>query len=189
MLKWGVRRSTWWGQSRGRSCCATGRGRHRRTRSRTATTGTTARCTAWMRNPHSSKYFLSVGDWTARLWTAEDAQLRTPMFTTYYHKAYLTNGTWHPARPGVFLTTRMDGVMDVWDLLYRQTAPVLSVHISDFAINTLQCTHEGRHVAVGGVDGNTVLLELSSGLSQIQHEEKNTIEAMFSRESSRDRAL
>eukprot|EP01061_Rhynchopus_euleeides_P034263 TRINITY_DN58007_c0_g1_i1.p1 TRINITY_DN58007_c0_g1~~TRINITY_DN58007_c0_g1_i1.p1 ORF type:complete len:602 (+),score=224.63 TRINITY_DN58007_c0_g1_i1:268-2073(+) len=142
-----------------------------------------------MRNPHCSKYFMSVGDWTVRMWTAEDAQLKSPMFTSYYHKAYLTNGTWHPARPGVFLTTRMDGAMDVWDLLYRQTAPVLTVQISEFSLNTLACTQEGRHVAVGGVDGNTVLLELSQGLSQIQYDEKNTVETMFSRESSRDRAL
>ena len=142
-----------------------------------------------MRNPHCSKYFMSVGDWTVRLWTAEDALLKTPMFTTYYHKAYLTNGTWHPARAGVIITTRMDGVMDVWDLLYRQTSPVLSVQLSEFSLNTLQCTAEGRHVAVGGVDGNTVLLELSGGLSQAQYDEKNIIESMFSRESSRDRAL
>eukprot|EP01059_Diplonema_ambulator_P005216 TRINITY_DN14973_c0_g1_i1.p1 TRINITY_DN14973_c0_g1~~TRINITY_DN14973_c0_g1_i1.p1 ORF type:complete len:629 (+),score=144.11 TRINITY_DN14973_c0_g1_i1:70-1887(+) len=142
-----------------------------------------------MRNPHCSKYFMSVGDWTVKLWTAEDALLRTPMFTTYYHKAYLTNGSWHPARPGVFMTTRMDGVLDVWDLLYRQTAPVLSVQLSEYSLNTLQSTTEGKHVAVGGVDGNTVLLELSQGLSQLQYDEKNTIEAMFSRESSRDRAL
>eukprot|EP01063_Lacrimia_lanifica_P003970 TRINITY_DN12215_c0_g1_i1.p1 TRINITY_DN12215_c0_g1~~TRINITY_DN12215_c0_g1_i1.p1 ORF type:complete len:611 (+),score=271.88 TRINITY_DN12215_c0_g1_i1:137-1969(+) len=144
---------------------------------------------AVQRNPHCSKGFMSVGDWTVRIWTAEDAQLKTPMFTTYYHKAYLTNGTWHPVRPGVFLTTRMDGVLDVWDLLYRQTAPVLSVQISEFSLNTLQCTAEGRHVAVGGVDGNTVLLELSQGIHTIQYDEKNTIEQMFVREASRDRAL
>lgn len=142
-----------------------------------------------MRNPHCSKYFMTVGDWTTRLWVAEDAQLRTPMFQTYYHKAYLTGGTWHPARPGVFLTTRMDGVLNVWDLLYRQSAPVLSVQVSDFSLNTVQTTNEGKHVAVGGVDGSTVLLELSQGLSQPQHEERQTIENMFLRESSRDRSL
>eukprot|EP01065_Artemidia_motanka_P036281 TRINITY_DN44191_c0_g1_i1.p1 TRINITY_DN44191_c0_g1~~TRINITY_DN44191_c0_g1_i1.p1 ORF type:complete len:608 (+),score=247.86 TRINITY_DN44191_c0_g1_i1:91-1914(+) len=142
-----------------------------------------------MRNPHCSKFFLTVGDWTARMWVAEDAQLKTPMFQTYYHKAYLTGGTWHLARPGVFLTTRMDGVMNVWDLMYRQSAPVLSVQVSDFSLNTVQCTNEGKHVAVGGVDGNTVLLELSQGLWHLQHEEKAVIEAMFMRESSRDRSL
>eukprot|EP01062_Namystynia_karyoxenos_P058322 TRINITY_DN49888_c0_g1_i1.p1 TRINITY_DN49888_c0_g1~~TRINITY_DN49888_c0_g1_i1.p1 ORF type:complete len:608 (+),score=245.84 TRINITY_DN49888_c0_g1_i1:159-1982(+) len=142
-----------------------------------------------MRNPGCSKVFLTVGDWTTRLWQAEDAQLRTPLFQTFYHKAYLTGGIWHPVRTGVFLTSRMDGVMNVWDLLYRQSAPVLSVQVSDFSLNTLQCTNEGRHVAVGGVDGNTVLLELSQGLCQLQNEEKQIIEAIFQRESGRDRAL
>eukprot|EP00756_Hemistasia_phaeocysticola_P066382 Hpha_TRINITY_DN9199_c0_g1::TRINITY_DN9199_c0_g1_i1::g.94445::m.94445/K11143/DNAI2; dynein intermediate chain 2, axonemal len=145
-----------------------------------------------MRNPFATKTFMTVGDWTARMWVAEDAQLKTPMFQTYYHKAYLTGGTWHSARAGVFITTRMDGVMNVWDLMYRHSAPVLSVQVSDFSLNTVQCTSEGKHVAVGGVDGNTVLLELSQGLYQSQGqggEEKTIIDSMFTRESGRDRSL
>lgn len=145
-----------------------------------------------MRNPASVKTFMTVGDWTCRMWVAEDAQLRSPMFQTYYHKAYLTGGTWHLTRPGVFMTTRMDGVMNVWDLLFCQSAPVLTVQVSDFSLNTVQCTSEGKHVAVGGVDGNTVLLELSQGLYTPQGPagyEKAAIDEMFQRESSRDRSL
>ena len=37
--------------------------------------------------------------------------------------------------------------------------------------------------------GSTVLLELSQGLCHAQHDEKNIIENMFLRESSRDRSL
>jgi dynein intermediate chain 2, axonemal len=39
------------------------------------------------RHPFAAKYFLSVGDWTARIW-AEDA--KQPLITTRYHSTYLT---------------------------------------------------------------------------------------------------
>ena len=86
-----------------------------------------------MRNTFFAKFFLTVGDWTARVWCDE---IKTPMFMTFYHKAYLTSGSWHPVRPGVFLTTRMDGRLDVWDLMYKQTAAVLSVQVSNYALHT-----------------------------------------------------
>jgi dynein intermediate chain 2 len=111
------------------------------------------------RNPFHPKYFLTVGDWTARLW-CEDIKGGC-MYSTYYHKAHLTHGCWHPQRAGVFFTTRMDGYMDVWDLMTRQSTPVLSVQVSDFALHTIKPTPEGHHVAVGGVDGTTTLLEVS----------------------------
>lgn len=63
------------------------------------------------RNPSNSKCFLTVGDWTARIWMED---LKTPIMTTKYHSSYLTAGCWSPTRPGVFFVTRMDGVVDIW---------------------------------------------------------------------------
>jgi len=56
------------------------------------------------RNPTNTKYFMTVGDWTARIWTED---LKTPIMTTKYHSAYLTSGCWSPTRAGVFFVTRM----------------------------------------------------------------------------------
>ena len=42
-------------------------------------------------SPFSSKYFLSIGDWTARVWT-DDIAVKTPILTTKYHPTYLTGG-------------------------------------------------------------------------------------------------
>lgn len=39
------------------------------------------------RHPFAAKYFLSVGDWTARIW-AEDS--KQPLITSRYHNTYLT---------------------------------------------------------------------------------------------------
>jgi hypothetical protein len=76
---------------------------------------------AW---PHSfSKFFMTVGDWTARIWS-EDG--KAPIMTTKYCKSYLTGGCWSPTRAGVFFTTRMDGVVDIWDYYHRQNAVAYS---------------------------------------------------------------
>lgn len=139
------------------------------------------------RNPMFSKYFLSIGDWTARLWF-EDFKF-TPMFSTFYHKAYLTSGAWHSVRPGVFFTTRMDGYLDIWDLMLRQTTPSLSFKVSDYALHTVKPAHEGKTVATGGIDGNVTLIELSPSLTTLAPDEKNTIGTLFENESTRDKNL
>ncbi|KAH9579002.1 WD40 repeat [Trypanosoma melophagium] len=139
------------------------------------------------RNPFFSKYFLSVGDWTARMWF-EDFKF-TPLFSTFYHKSYLSSGSWHPTRPGVFFTTRMDGYLDFWDLMLRQSTPALSVQVSDYALHTAKPTVEGRHVAAGGIDGNVTLLELSPSLYTLMSDEKNVIGQLLENESIRDKNL
>lgn len=139
------------------------------------------------RNPAHNKYFLSIGDWTARLWAEE---IRGPaLFTTFYHRSHLTSGCWHPHRCGVFFTTRMDGVVDVWDLTYRQSSAVLSLQVSDYALHTIRPTQEGHYVAVGGVDGSTSLLELSQSLYTPQPNEKQMIGRLFENEAQRDKNL
>ena len=68
------------------------------------------------RNPSHPKFFLSVGDWTAKIWADELSQ---PIMQTRYHQAYLTDGYWSPTRAGLFFLTRVDGFLDVWDFYYR----------------------------------------------------------------------
>jgi hypothetical protein len=51
------------------------------------------------RNPFFPKYFLSVGDWTWRVWNED---LRSPLLVSPYAPSYLSSGTWSPSRPGEF---------------------------------------------------------------------------------------
>ena len=60
--------------------------------------------------------------------------------------ARLTGGAWNPARMSVFHTTRVDGVLEVfekylcpvdsfglvqvWDFLYKQSGPIVPVKVS-----------------------------------------------------------
>lgn len=47
--------------------------------------------------------------------------------------AYLTDGAWSPTRPAVFFTTKMDGTLDIWDFVFKQCDPALSLKVT--------CTH------------------------------------------------
>lgn len=53
------------------------------------------------RNPFFPKHFLSVGDWTWRVWNED---LRSPLLVSPYAAAYLSSGTWSPTRPGACVT-------------------------------------------------------------------------------------
>ncbi|KAJ9518585.1 hypothetical protein QJQ45_018616 [Haematococcus lacustris] len=140
------------------------------------------------RNPFNSKYFLSIGDWTARVWT-DDTAVKTPILTTKYHSTYLTGGTWSPTRPGVFFTTKMDGTLDVWDLYYRHNEPTLTVQVSDHPLTCFAVHDGGANMAIGTSDGATSILQLSGGLSELALNEKSAINNMFDRETQREKNL
>mmetsp|Transcript_4806 Transcript_4806/g.8358 ORF Transcript_4806/g.8358 Transcript_4806/m.8358 type:complete len:557 (+) Transcript_4806:181-1851(+) len=140
------------------------------------------------RNPFNSKYFLSIGDWTARVWT-DDVAVKTPILTTKYHATYLTGGTWSPTRPGVFFTTKMDGTLDVWDLFYKHNEPTLTVQVSDQALTCFGVHEGGSNLAVGTSDGSVTVLQLSTGLCEMMANEKSAINNMFDRETQREKNL
>ena len=54
------------------------------------------------RNPVHPKFFMTVGDWCAKIWSED---VKTPMMSTRYRPP-TTAGCWSPTRPGVFFTTR-----------------------------------------------------------------------------------
>ena len=55
--------------------------------------------------------------------------LKLPPFTFRQHMSYMTDGCWSPVRPAVFFTTKMDGTLDVWDYLFKQNDPTLSIQV------------------------------------------------------------
>jgi dynein intermediate chain 2 len=59
------------------------------------------------RSPFFPKYFLSVGDWTSRVW-CEDVRESSIMWTKY-SPCYLSCGAWSYARPGVAFTGKANG--------------------------------------------------------------------------------
>lgn len=142
------------------------------------------------RNPTHNKFFLTIGDWTARIW-CED--LKTPIMSTTYHESYVTAGCWSPSRAGVFYVTRMDGVVDIWDFFYRQNEVAYSHKVGDVALSSISVQGNsqsgGRLVAAGDCNGMISLMEVSEGLATSQSNEKAAINGMFERETKREKNL
>lgn len=141
---------------------------------------------ALSRNPFFPKYFMTIGDWTVRLWNED---IKTPIMTSQYFKNYVLDATWSPTRPGVFLTTKMDGTLDVWDYFYKQNDPTLSLQVDGDGLSTVTMQDAGSLVATGSVDGSVYMLELCEGLSTMQQNEKSSVSQMLERESKREKNL
>jgi len=141
---------------------------------------------ACKRNPFHVKFFLTIGDWTAKIWMEE---LKGPLLCSPYYPAYLSAAAWSPTRAGVFFLCRQDGYLDVWDYFYRMNEVSLCQKVSDHALSSLSVQNQGSLVAVGDADGVITLLQLCDSLVQAAPNEKNVIGAMFDRETKREKNL
>ncbi|KAL8270679.1 hypothetical protein Esti_005395 [Eimeria stiedai] len=138
------------------------------------------------RNPFHSKYFLSVGDWTAKVWMEE---VKTPLITTPHHRAALTDGQWSPSRPGLFMVTRTDGFLSFWDYYYKQNEVAFQHKVGSAALTCLSVHSHGALVAVGDVDGRVTILGLCEGLYTPAANEKVDVGASLEREARREKNI
>lgn len=138
------------------------------------------------RNAFNLKYFLTVGDWTSKIWMED---LKVPLLTTPYSNSRLTNACWSPTRPAVFFTTKEDGTLDVWDYYSKQNAPTFSAKIGDYSISSIAVQSGGKLLACGSEEGTTSVLQLSSALCDLQPNEKNMMSDLCERETKREKNL
>ncbi|XP_055703785.1 dynein intermediate chain 3, ciliary-like [Phlebotomus papatasi] len=139
------------------------------------------------RNPAFVKNFLTVGDWTARIWS-EDCR-ESAIIWTKNHSCLLTCGEWSSTKVSMFYISRMDGVLDAWDLLQQQNDPVLSVKVCDEPIRCLRSHEAGRLISVGSQKGATYLIEVSENMSFSTRNDKPLFTAMLEREAKREKIL
>lgn len=142
------------------------------------------------RNPNHNKYFMTVGDCRAKIWSDD---LKSPIITSQYHDSYLTSGCWSPTRAGVFYVTRSDGVLDVWDISHNQNEVAYSHKVSDASLTSISIEGStqggGKLVAAGDANGIVSLLEVCDSLVQPEHNEKVSVNAIFERETKREKNL
>lgn len=134
---------------------------------------------ALARSPFFPKFFLSIGDWTARLWNED---LRAPIMCSRYGPAYLTGGGWSPSRPGLFFAISSEGTLEAWDYYYKQREPALTVKVADRPLSSfaVQAGAAPRLAGVGAADGSVALLQLSAGMVEQQDNERAAISAVSS---------
>ncbi|NWV75031.1 DNAI2 protein, partial [Dasyornis broadbenti] len=140
------------------------------------------------RNPFFPKVFLSVGDWTARIWT-EELSDSSSIMETKCHTPYVLDGCWSPVKPAVFFITKSDGTLDIWDFLFHQKEPSLSLKVSNEPLLSLCSQDNGRIIGCGTRLGTVSLLEISPGLCTMRKNEKTLTSTMFEREARREKVL
>jgi dynein intermediate chain 2 len=139
---------------------------------------------ALQRNPQHYKYFMSVGDWSAKIWSDENI---FPIMQTRYHSSYLTDGCWSPTRCGLFYLTRIDGFLDVWDFHYRQNEVAYSQKISDSPLTSIRVNQ--NMAAIGDAEGTVSIMQLCRPLYETSSKEKDDMLQIFEREAKREKNL
>eukprot|EP01086_Lenisia_limosa_P012147 TRINITY_DN3975_c0_g1_i1.p1 TRINITY_DN3975_c0_g1~~TRINITY_DN3975_c0_g1_i1.p1 ORF type:complete len:515 (-),score=76.23 TRINITY_DN3975_c0_g1_i1:1-1488(-) len=138
------------------------------------------------RSPFFSKFFLSVGGWSSKIWNED---LVSPVVSTHYSSSYITCGQWSPVRPAVFATCNSDGVFEVRDYLSKPSGPSLSMSIGDTPLTTFKFQNNGASVIIGGKNGLSTVVTLCSGLHELQANEKQGMAQTLERESRREKML
>ncbi|XP_063839163.1 dynein intermediate chain 3, ciliary-like [Ostrinia nubilalis] len=142
---------------------------------------------ALRRNPGFLKNFLTVGDWTARVWS-EDCRESAVIFSPpQRHK--ITDGDWSPTRLSLMLLTQWDGLVSAWDLLRRQHEPVLTMQACEEPLLRVTMQDAGSLAACGSRKGNIYMIEMSHSLTQSDKNDKSLMTIMLEREAKRERIL
>ncbi|XP_043678098.1 dynein axonemal intermediate chain 2-like isoform X2 [Vespula pensylvanica] len=139
------------------------------------------------RNPTFIKNFLTIGDWTARIWS-EDCR-ESCIAWTPGHRQFLMGGSWSATRFSVFFLIKIDGTLDVWDLLIQQDTPVLSIKVCDEALTCVRPHEQGQLVTVASRNGIIYLLELSEALKINHKNDKLLLTALLDRETRREKVI
>lgn len=142
------------------------------------------------RNPTNFKFILTVGDWTARIWTED---LRTPILISKYFPAYLYDCLWTP-RVGMFLICRSDGWINGYDLCYKLNETTFSYKVTDASLTTMALSAKGDKLLVGDEDGKVYLIKLSKSFYVMNDKaeidaKKNMLNKLFEREQTKEKML
>lgn len=89
----------------------------------------------------------------------------------------------------MFYISRMDGVLDAWDLLQQHNDPVLSIKVCDEPLLCMRAHESGRFIATGSKNGATFLIEVSDNMTTSLKNDKPLLTAMFERENKREKIL
>lgn len=89
----------------------------------------------------------------------------------------------------MFYISRMDGVLDAWDLLQQHNDPVLSIKVCDDPLLCMKAHESGRFISAGSKNGATFLIELSDNMTTSLKNDKPMLTAMFERENKREKIL
>lgn len=138
------------------------------------------------RSPFFKDVVLCVGGWTFTLW--KEGVTSGPVLQSSANNVRLTAGHWSPSRPGVFFIAKVDGSVEVWDLLDKTHEPSLVQSVSPAPITTIYpfpVSQKQHLLAVGDTLGTLHILEIPWSLRHPTPNETIGVSNYFEREVKR----
>ncbi|KAG5329903.1 DYI3 protein, partial [Acromyrmex charruanus] len=113
------------------------------------------------RSSFFNKNFLTVGDWTVKIWS-EDVR-EDCLIAIREQNADLRGGCWSKSRYSVFFTINATGLLEIYDILNGVNSPVTTFRVCNDSLTAIAPHENGQLLAVGSHDGNIYLMECSDG--------------------------
>ncbi|WAR24235.1 DNAI3-like protein [Mya arenaria] len=136
-----------------------------------------------------SPFFADVLLCAKNLNVAENESLKSgPILQSAPSPIRYTSGYWSPSRPGVFYISKMDGSVDIWDLLDKTHEPSITQSVSPVAITRIfphPVSHKQHLLAVGDSAGTLHILEIPWSLRLSTPNEETGVANYFDREVKR----
>lgn len=143
---------------------------------------------AVQRSPTIANIILTVTEYTFSIWRIGTP---VPLFTSPSCSSLYTAGRWSPTRPGVIILTRMDGHIDIWDILDSTMNPILSFGLVSVPLTSLAfraSNLNGRDkqlIAVGDLKGSLHILDIPGSLRKPVNNEEALVNNFLDREMLR----
>lgn len=141
---------------------------------------------AMKRSPFFKDILLIAGGTGFNIWrekTFSGALLQTKSFSKR-----ICDAEWSPSRPGVFFIAKSDGNVDIWDLLDRTHAPILTQSISIHKLSYLNCkviSSKQQLIGIGDCMGTLHIMDVPWSLKRNIAGEYQAVKAYFNRETER----
>ncbi len=138
-------------------------------------------CVSLQQSPFFKDIFLSVGDWSFNIWKQG---VSSPIFSSPFSTSYFTGGLWSPSRPGVIVLCKVDGGVDIWDLVDQSHAPSMTAPVASTKITSMSF-RDGAILACGDSGGNLHILDVPRAYRKKVVNEDTTMTNFFDRENRR----
>ncbi|CAK9811867.1 Dynein axonemal intermediate chain 2 [Anthophora quadrimaculata] len=139
------------------------------------------------RNPVYTKNFLTVGNWSAKIW-ADDTK-EGCFFSTRDKHIDLSGGCWSRSRSSVFFTINTEGRLEAYDILAGLSKPLTAIRVCGNSLTAISSNDDGDLLAVGSHNGTVYLLECSEDLMSFTKEDKLALSNYFERCSRYEKAI
>ncbi|XP_024543144.1 WD repeat-containing protein 63 [Selaginella moellendorffii] len=138
---------------------------------------------ALQRSPFYEDVLLSVDIWTFALWKNDFSK---PIFISRSAEGYLTCGCWSPSRPGVLYIGRIDGSIEVWDLIDHSHQPSALASIGSCQVTSMEFwpLQSPQMLAVGDIQGILHIMEIPRRLRRMVHREKSMVRKFLDRQQA-----